>query len=105
MEYVILAVMLGIVPCVGLFTSRSYALCSFWALVVTIEAFAIGWGLSMFVAAMSAWNRYGEPAPPHRLAITFGLVAAFVSFMIAMIRPRVFFDEIREKRRRSRISQ
>lgn len=104
MEYLILAVVVGLIPLVGLFMSRSYVLCSFWALLVTIEAFACGWGLSMFAAAMGAWNRYGEPAPPHRLAITFGLVAAFVSFMIAMIRPRVFFEEMKERRRHSRNS-
>jgi hypothetical protein len=104
MEYLILAVLVGLIPLVGLFVSRSYVLCSFWALLFTVEAFACGWGLSMIADSMAAWNRSGEPVPPYRLAITFGLVAALVSFTIAMIRPRVFFEKLKEKRRKSRNS-
>ena len=83
-----LALILGLIPIVGLFAFGSLGLRTCCALLVTGEAFACGWGLSMFISAMSAWNRYGEPNPPYGLAVAFAVVTALITLPIAMYRPK-----------------
>jgi uncharacterized membrane protein len=89
MEYLIAAFLLVALPLAGLFGCRTRLLRSMWALILTGEAFACGWGLSSFIGAMSAWNRYGEPAPSHHMTIVFAIVVAILSFMVIIIAPGI----------------
>ena len=73
-------------PFVGLFVSRSRVACVIWSVIVTIEAFWIGQGLSSFGAGMAAWNRYGEPPPSWMLGAIFaGLAVPVTLFLKACI--------------------
>ena len=78
LAFVLLALSFG-----GLIASRSFGSRVFFAFMLTCEAFAFGWVLSMFHSAMAAWNSYGESSPPYGLAIVFAVVTALITFSIA----------------------
>jgi len=93
METLFLAFILLTISILGLFASGSFGSRAFFAFMLTGEAFAIGWILSMFGSAMAAWNRYGEPSPPFVLATLFAIVTALVTFPIASYRPKRTRDQ------------